>query len=123
MRMPQTPEQRWAWWEASLNGLEPNIHEDEPHEGFYKCRRFPYGHWPRGPYVPARIWWEAHTDPATGELISDERLCAEVDGKRANAWRVWPWLAKNPITESEWRWLTALRPLLPTKIPEKPRKA
>lgn len=122
MRRPSTPAERWAWWEASVAGEQPPIHEGEPHQGFYKVRRFPYGKWPKGPFVPVRIWWEpGEIDPETGELASDEICRAEVDGRPINPWSAWPWLAKRPIPESEWTWLKALSPLLPTEIPQKRR--
>lgn len=120
MRRPSTPAERWAWWEAAVAGRNPPVHEDEPHQGYFATRRFRYGQWARGPLVPARIWWVAdQIDPETGELLSDEECRAEIDGQRANPWRAWTWLAKRPISEEEFQWLTALRPLLPTKIPPK----
>ena len=120
MRQPTTPEQRWAWWEAAVAGHEPPVIENEPHVGFYAVRKFPYGQWARGPFVPARIWIEpGEIDPETGELLSDERFRAEVDGKPANPWRIWTWLAKRPVTQREWTWLRAQSPLLPTTIPRR----
>lgn len=121
MRQPTTQEDRWKWWEQSLEGKSPLIHEDEPHTGFYKARKFAYGKWPKGPYVPARIWWvTGETDPETGELTTDEICRAEIDGKPTNPWRAWPWLAKNPISESEWEFLRAMSPLLAKSIPPRP---
>jgi len=122
MRQPTTPAQRWAFWEAAINGLDPPVHEDQPEQGFYAVRKFRYGDWTQSPYVPARVWWEpGEIDAETGELLSDERCRAEVDGKPVNPWRSWTWLARRPISESEWKWLRAQSPLLPTKIP--PRRA
>ena len=120
MRRPSTAAERWAWWESAVAGENPPIHEDEPHEGFFATRRFKYGQWVKGPFVPARLWWEpGPTDPETGELLSDEQLRGEIDGQRINPWRAWVYLAKRPITEDEWKWLRAQAPLLPTKIPPK----
>ena len=122
MRTPTGLAERWAWWEAAVSGGEPPTHVDEPQSGFYAVRKFAYGKWARGPLVPARIWWEpGETDPETGELLSPEICRAEIDGRRADPWRVWTWLAARPITENEWKWLTALSPLLPKKIPPKPK--
>ena len=119
MREPSTPEQRWSWWERAVNGEAVEVHEGDPHAGFYAVRRFAYGKWVNGPFVPARIWWEpGEIDDETGELLSDERLKAEVDGQEVNPWSSWTWLARRPISEQEWRWLKALSPLLPTKIPQ-----
>lgn len=103
-----------------MAGENPPVHEDEPHQGYFAVRRFRYGEWVKGPFVPARIWWEpGPIDPETGELCGDERLCGEVDGKPINPWRNWTWVAKRPISESEWQWLKAVSPLLPTKIPRR----
>ncbi len=118
MRRPSTPEERWSWWEQAVAGDVPPIFEDEPHQGFYAVRKFPYGAWVKGPMVPARIWWEpGEIDPATGELLSDERLRGEIDGRPVNPWRKWTWIAKHPIRETEWKWLKAQSPLLPSKPP------
>lgn len=120
MRRPSTPAERWAWWEAAVAGDAPPTHPDDPQQGYFAVRRFPYGKWPKGPLVPARIWWEpGQIDPETGELCSDERCRAEVDGRPINPWSTWSWLAKRPIPESEWQFLRALSPLRPTKIPPK----
>ena len=118
MREPSTPEQRWAWWEAAVAGDVPPVHDNDPQAGFFAVRKFSYGAWVKGPMVPARIWWEpGEIDPETGELLSDERCCAEVDGKPVNPWSSWTWIARRPIPEMEWKWLKAQSPLLPSKPP------
>ncbi|MAB70295.1 MAG: hypothetical protein CMH89_11795 [Oceanicaulis sp.] len=122
MRRPTTPEQRWAWWEAASTGSEWPFtpREDEPQAGFYRVRKFPYGQWARGPWLPARVWWEGgQIDPATGELMTDEICRCEIDGRRRNPWKVWTWLMTNPVTESEWEFLRAMSPLTANKIPQK----
>lgn len=118
MRQPTTLEQRWAWHEAAIAGHDPPVHDNDPQQGFFAVRKFRYGQWVKGPMVPARVWWEpGEIDPETGELLTDERCLAEVDGKPVNPWRSWTWIAKRPISLSEWQWLKALSPLLPSKIP------
>jgi hypothetical protein len=113
---------KWAWWEDACEGRDPPVYEDQPQAGFYAVRRFRYGAWVKGPWVPARIWIEpGEIDPETGELLSDERFRAEIDGKPADPWRSWTWLARKPIPQSEYEWLKALSPLLPTKIPSRRR--
>ena len=120
MRRPSTPAERWQWWERAVAGDPMPIHDGEPHAGFFKVRRFRYGEWTKGPFVPARVWWESgEIDPETGELLTPEICRAEVDGRPENPWRAWTWLARRPISEDEWKWLKALSPLLPTKIPQK----
>lgn len=107
-----------------MAGEDPAVHEGEPQEGFYAVRRFSYGKWVQGPFVPARVWWEpGQIDPETGELLTDERCRAEVDGKELNPWTNWTWIGRRPISESEFMWLKALSPLLPTKIPDKKRQS
>jgi hypothetical protein len=120
VRTPSTPAERWAWWEAAVAGEAPPVHEAEPQTGFFAVRRFRYGDWRQGPFVPARVWWEpGEIDPETGELLSDERCRAEIDGKPADPWSKWTWIARRPISESEWKWLKAQAPLLPKTIPPK----
>lgn len=122
MRQPTSAEDRWRWWESAIAGKDPPVHEDEPQAGFYAVRKFRYGEWAQSPFVPARIWWEpGDVDPETGELLTPETCRAEIDGKPANPWRCWLWLASRPIPESEWMWLKALSPLLPSRIPPKRR--
>lgn len=120
MRQPSSPAQRWAWWEAAVRGDNPPVHDGEPHAGYFAVRKFRYGDWRQGPFVPARIWWEpGEIDPETGELMSDERCCAEVDGQPVDPWRAWTWLARRPISEREWQYLRAMSPLLPTTVPKR----
>jgi hypothetical protein len=76
---------------------------DDPQCGWYK-RRLVKG----GPFVPARIWIERFIDPETGELLSDEEMCCEVNGIAASAEEQWQWLWENPISEAEFRYMTAL---------------
>jgi hypothetical protein len=122
MREPQSLEERWRWWESAVAGEDPPVYEDEPQSGFYAVRKFSYGAWAQGPFIPARVWWESEIDPETGELMSPEECRAEIDGVFVNPWRSWTWLARRPIPESEWRWLKAQSPLLPTKIPKRPSR-
>lgn len=123
MRRPTTSEQRWAWWEAATEGANPPVHEDEPHQGFFAVRKFAYGEWPKGPFLPARIWWEpGEIDPETGELLGDEVCRAEIDGKGVDPWANWTWMARRPIPTEEYQWLVAQSPLLPDKPPPKRSK-
>jgi hypothetical protein len=104
VREPSSPNARWAWWEAAVAGEEPPVYEGEPQAGFFAVRRFRYADWPTGPFVPARVWWEpGEIDPETGELLSDERCKAEIDG----------------VSVDPWRWLRAMSPLLPTRLPSR----
>jgi hypothetical protein len=67
----QQPRNAGTWWEQAVSGDEPPVHDGEPQAGFFAVRRFRYGEWPQGPFVPARVWWEpGEIDPETGELLS-----------------------------------------------------
>lgn len=114
MREPSTPMQKWGWWEAALAGKSPPITEGDPQVGFYKARR-----WPRQPFwLPARIWLvDGEINPETGELLNQEWMFCEVDGERKNPVKMWSWLAHNPVTEDEFEWLVAARPLQPKNPP------
>ena len=68
--------------------------------------------WSRGPWVPARLFKRIATDPLTGELLDrSPSPVAEVMGQD------WDWdeviTYGREITEEEWKWLTALTPLMP----------
>ena len=122
MRTPSTPAERWLFWERSIAGERAEVYENEPQSGYYAVRKFDYHVWRTGPFLPARVWWEpGQTDPDTGELLGDERCRAEIDGKEVNPWTTWTWLARRPITETEWKWLSAMSPLLPSKPPRRSR--
>ena len=121
MRQPTTPAERWRWWEAALAGDPLPVYEDEPQAGFYRVRKFRYGEWVGGPWVPARVWWENGETDEEGALLSDETCRAEIDGKGVDPWLSWTWIAKHPITTTEWEWLRAMSPLLPQAIPSRNR--
>lgn len=111
MRTPTTREEAYRWWTAATTGGHAPRHDGHINAGFFKMRK-----WSRGPWIPARIWIEkAPVDPVTGELLQDETFAAEIDGQPATAERVWRWA--HPVTLSEWTWLTAQSPLLPSKPP------
>ncbi len=118
MRQPTPVEARWSWWLAALAGDEPPVHEADPQCGFFKLRKFRYGEWTKGPWIPARCWLEpGEIDIATGELLSDEKYRMEIDGKEVNPWTSWTRIARHPVTEAEYRYLRAMSPLTARKIP------
>tara|TARA_Y100001947_G_scaffold155109_1_gene160577 strand:+ start:4086 stop:4457 length:372 start_codon:yes stop_codon:yes gene_type:complete len=122
MRQPTPIEERWSWWLAALAGEEVEFHEAEPQCGYFKRRKFRWALWPKqsAPWIPARCWMEpGETDIETGELLSPETYCMEIDGKRVNPWTNWTRIARHPITEEEYRYLTAMSPLTARKIPAK----
>ena len=78
------------------------IDQNDPQPGFYKTRLVK-----KGPWVPARIYWQGERDEETGELIEDERLFCEIDGRPADPFDRWTYLCGNPITEAEFNLMTA----------------
>lgn len=101
MRRPTPQALLYAWHNAVLGDLE-HVTDDTPQCGWFK-RKLVKG----GVYVPARIWMVQEIDPETGELLSDEILQCEVNGRSADPEDAWSWLCGNAITEAEFKFLTA----------------
>lgn len=95
----------YAWHTNALLGVLGDDHPttEEPQCGFYK-RRLVKG----GVFAPARIWMYQPIDE-NGDLVGDEVMQCEVDGKFAEPDDQWIWLCQHPITEAEFKHLTALR--------------
>jgi len=93
MREPSDP---YAWHSAAMAGEKPRI-THEPECGWFR-RRSCKG----GPFVPVKIFLEAEIDPETGELMGDEIMRCEVDGKRRVPDEEWTWIADKPISEEEY---------------------
>jgi hypothetical protein len=45
--------------------------------------------------------------PDTGELLSDEIIQCEINGRCADPEDAWTWICANPVTEQEFRYLAA----------------
>lgn len=101
MRLPTPSAALYDWHTRALAGLQPVITQ-EPQCGWYK-RKLVKG----GVFVPARIWMVQEIDADTGELLSDELFQCEVNGAYADPEDAWTWICANPITEQEFRYLTA----------------
>ena len=101
MRQPTPIAVLQAWHAAALRGLRP-VNDGTPRGGWYK-RRFVRG----GVFVPARIWMVQDICSDTGELLSDEFMRCEVNGRCADPEDAWTWICANPITEQEFRYLVA----------------
>lgn len=107
----------YAWHTNALKGdLADDFHHigEEPQCGWFK-RSLVKG----GPLVPARIWMYQPTDES-GDLIGDETLQCEVDGKFADPEQQWSWLCGNPISEAAFKHLTALRQWSDQHAPDEP---
>lgn len=89
------PSDQYAWHRAALAGQKPQI-THTPECGWFR-RRTSRG----GPFVAVKIFLEQQVDPETGELLGDEVMRCEVDGKRRVPEEEWTWVADNPISEEE----------------------
>lgn len=101
MRTPTPHVDLYGWWMVALGGGDPET-THEVQCGWFK-RRLVKG----GPWVPARIWMDQPVDEL-GELCGDETLQCEVAGRWADPEDAWTWLCANPISEQEFKYLTAL---------------
>jgi hypothetical protein len=101
MRTPTPHVDLYGWWMVALGGGDPEVTHD-PQPGYYK-RRLVKG----GPWVAARIWMDQPIDEL-GELCGDETLQCEVAGRWADPEDAWTWICANPISEQEFKYLTAL---------------
>lgn len=100
MRQPTDNEAALQWWRDALAGRRPPIHDGEPQCGWYRARLVR-----GGPWVPVRIWMESPTDPETGELIADEFVRAEIDGREVDPAEVWIRACAHPITEETFNYM------------------
>lgn len=73
----------WRWWQEALAGRVGAIHH-EPEQGYYRIR--PKG----GQWLPVAIWNE------------DGQWLAYRDGKEADAWQIWTWCCRNPISHADY---------------------
>lgn len=99
---------------GSLRDAGLEIDPNSPQCGWYK-RRMIRG----GPHVAAEIWMEQPVDEG-GQLIGDERLCCEIDGKPADPVDQWTFLAGRPISEKDFRHLRTLTAWTRVNAPEEP---
>lgn len=105
MRNPTPIADQLAWYVDALDGFRKVIGVmNQPQCGWYK-RKLVHG----GPFVPARIWLAQEIDPDTGELLADEVMLCEVDGRRCDPVEQWPRLWTEPITEAEFNYMEATR--------------
>lgn len=81
----------YAYWTNALAGTLGPVSDGDPQCGFYRRRLFK-----DGPFVPVAIW-----RGEGGEFV------ALVDGKPADASDIWTWVCDKPITEPEYRKVSA----------------
>jgi len=107
----------YAWHTEALKGVfgEVGIRiGEDPQCGWFKRKLVK-----DGPFVPARIWVYQPVDDE-GDLCDDEAMQCEVDGKFADPEEAWSWLCGNPISEAEFKHLTALRQWSEQHAPSEP---
>lgn len=100
-RRPTSQKAAYAWHRDMLAGKAPAT-THEPQCGWFVRKLVK-----NGPLVPCRIFLEQPIDDETGELIGDEVMRCEVDGKRRVAEDEWTWLASRPISQEEFLRLSA----------------
>lgn len=91
----------YHWHTEALAGRRPQI-TGEPHCGWFKCKLVR-----GGPYVAARIYMDREVDHDTGELLSDEKMRCEIDGRERDPEEQWTYICYIPITEAEYKFLIA----------------
>lgn len=122
IRQPTPPHVLYAWWVAAMEGKNPTV-TFEPQCGWFKRRiapRYSAGVLIKdAPLVPCRIWMHQAID-ADGQLLEDEVLHCEVNGRERDPEEEWPWLCKRPISREEYRHLMAVRAWARKYAPESP---
>lgn len=100
-RVPITQAAAYRWHREAVAGKEPAI-THEPQCGWFR-RKLVKG----GPFVPVRIFLEQPTDAKSGELVGDEVMRCEVNGKRRPPEEEWTWIADKPISREEYLEMTS----------------
>ena len=89
-------DEAFNWWREAVRlgpYASPPVN-DLPQCGFYQTKLCK-----GGPFVPARIWL-LENDP-------ERRLFCEVDGRMMDPVEQWQWLAKHPIAQEQYLYMTA----------------
>lgn len=106
IRQPSSMRSLYAWHRAAVAGEAPPRHDGIPEAGWFKTRIVR-----GGPFVPVEIMVERQIDIETGELASDERLVAIVEGQSRNPASLWTHL--TPISRDEFEALEQRQSDLP----------
>lgn len=119
MSKPTPRDELYAWHKQALedrnNLLYIEANPDEPQCGYFETRLVK-----GGPFVAARIWMYQPVDEESGDLIGDENLQCEVDGKYRDPAQAWSWLYNLPIDEARFKFLTDLRAWAEKNAPNEP---
>lgn len=77
-----------------------------PQPGFYQTRLTK-----GGPFVPARVWFNIADRDEAGDLMDDECMMMEIDGKRIQTELAmnekWLWMYGWPITKADYDFMMA----------------
>ena len=116
MTKPTALDVQYHWHRNAMLGhfAEDTPVEDGPQCGWFKRRLVRHG-----PFVPCKIWIFSPTDE-NGDLVGDEVLQAECNGRRADPEAQWEWLRQNPITEAEFNYLVAMIDWTRENAPDEP---
>ena len=119
MREPSTNATALSWYCRALNDkalhLQPEIDYNGPQCGFFETR-LKSG----GPFVPARIFLEQEVCEVTGELLSDELLKCEINGREFDPIDGWERVAANPITQAKFNFMVASAAYAKNYAPHEP---
>lgn len=98
---------------ACPEGLDPDV----PVAGYYRHRMRSGGH-----PVGVRIWFGRPLDPVTGEELDRSlRWQAQMNDRSIELDRVWPYCARQPIDEREYRYLAELQAWAEREAPDSPQ--
>jgi hypothetical protein len=118
MRLPTPHDVLYRWHTEALKGVygdRPDLDGEKPECGWFKTRVIR-----GGLFIPARIWMYQHVCPSTGELLDDEVLQCEVDGKYRDPAEEWPWLMARPISKAEYKYMVARQEWTKAYAPDDP---
>lgn len=89
------------WWKYAVGKPSKGFTvADTPQCGFFKVRLVK-----GGPWVGARIWREAQREPVLGALTGNDILRCEIGETLADPLHHWESMIRNPIQESDYRYL------------------
>lgn len=75
----------FSHWQANLDGKKPEIHENEPHCGFYRMRDGK-----DGPWLPVAIFMHA-----------ERGMICRVGAEEREPAKTWIWCAKHPVKKED----------------------
>lgn len=102
MRAPTPVERQFAWHAHVMSDRDAPIEITEvPECGYYKTRLVP-----KGPWVPVKITLrQIFVFGTRDELEQPEEFVALVNEREADAWRIWPTCAGEPISQAEYDYM------------------